>query len=235
MMKAHWWMIVVRCHCFSFEMDRIKKIFSWVVLFLSLGNASWAQDPLAQFEDLYPGCVDNQESPIYGGTYGKWPKELNLPEFPGGGDVQLTRYVYDNMEYPEVVESYDTIAATKEVVPVLAKGIVAVQVVIDRCGRPSRAEVIQSVNEAYDAEALRIVSGMPTFKPGDYMGERVKVALIVPVRFTRNKMPPPPESEYGDYWGDGGDSYDDYSDDSSDDGGYDSYSKYDDVQWDDSW
>lgn len=68
------------------------------------------------------------------------------------------------------------------------------------------------------------------------MGERVKVALIVPVRFTRTKMPPPPESEYGDYWGDGGDSYDDYSDDSSsDDGGYDPYSKYDDVQWDDSW
>ena len=63
-----------------------------------------AQDPYAEFEELYPGCVDNEDSPIYGGTYGKWPTDLNLPEFPNGGDVQLIRFVHDNLEYPEVIE-----------------------------------------------------------------------------------------------------------------------------------
>lgn len=190
-----------------------------------------AQDPYAEFEELYPGCVDNEDSPIYGGTYGKWPTDLNLPEFPNGGDVQLIRFVHDNLEYPEVIESVEYSEDKKDSVVHLAKGTVAVQIVVDRCGKASRAEIIQSVNEAYDAEALRILSGLPTFKPGDLDGERVKVALIVPVHFSRSTMPPPPESEYGDFWGDG----DDWSDDSSSDDSSDSYDSYDsyDYNYDD--
>ena len=183
-----------------------------------------AQDPYAEFEELYPGCVDNEDSPIYGGTYGKWPTDLNLPEFPNGGDVQLIRFVHDNLEYPEVIESVEYSEDKKDSVVHLAKGTVAVQIVVDRCGKASRAEIIQSVNEAYDAEALRILSGLPTFKPGDLDGERVKVALIVPVHFSRTTMPPPPESEFGDFWGDGGD---DWGDDSSSDDSSDSYDSYD--------
>jgi hypothetical protein len=191
-----------------------------------------AQDPYAEFEELYPGCVDNEDSPIYGGTYGKWPTDLNLPEFPNGGDVQLIRFVHDNLEYPEVIESVEYSDDKKDSVVHLAKGTVAVQIVVDRCGRASRAEIIQSVNDAYDEEALRILSGLPVFKPGDLNGERVKVALIVPVHFSRSTMPPPPESEYGDYWGDGEDWGDDSSsDDSSDD--YDSYDSYEDYNYDD--
>jgi hypothetical protein len=191
-----------------------------------------AQDPYAEFEELYPGCVDNEDSPIYGGTYGKWPTDLNLPEFPNGGDVQLIRFVHDNLEYPEVIESVEYSEDKKDSVVHLAKGTVAVQIVVDRCGRASRAEIIQSVNDAYDEEALRILSGLPVFKPGDLNGERVKVALIVPVHFSRSTMPPPPESEYGDYWGDGEDWGDDSSsDDSSDD--YDSYDSYEDYNYDD--
>lgn len=194
-----------------------------------------AQD-YSEFEELYPGCIDNQESKIYGGTYGKMEQGLNLPEFPHGGDVELSRYVFNNMEYPEVIESYGPSPDGKDSIPILSKGIVAIQVVVDRCGKATRAEVIQSVNDAYDTEALRIMEGLPTFKPGDLDGERVKVALIIPVYFTRTKMPPPPESEYGDYWGDGDDSSS-WSDDSSEEeetprgGG----GKYDNVQWDDSW
>ena len=191
-----------------------------------------AQDPYAEFEELYPGCVDNEDSPIYGGTYGKWPTDLNLPEFPNGGDVQLIRFVHDNLEYPEVIESVEYSEDKKDSVVHLAKGTVAVQIVVDRCGRAARAEIIQSVNDAYDEEALRILSGLPVFKPGDLNGERVKVALIVPVHFSRSTMPPPPESEYGDYWGDGEDWGDDSSsDDSSDD--YDSYDSYEDYNYDD--
>ena len=213
---------------------RVSRKIVWVLSFLMSAVFLQAQD-YTEFEDLYPNCQDNYESKIYGGTYGNWPEALNLPVFPHGGDIELTRYVRNNIEYPHVVESYEQSVDGKDSAEVLAKGIVAVQVVIDRCGRPSRVEVIQSVNDAYDEEALRIARGLPTFKPGDLYGERVKVALIIPFYFTRTKMPPPPESEYGDFWGDGGDSVD-WSDSEDDDSGSSSGGgKYDNVQWDDSW
>ncbi len=213
---------------------RVSRKIVWVLSFLMSAVFLQAQD-YTEFEDLYPNCQDNYESKIYGGTYGNWPEALNLPVFPHGGDIELTRYVRNNIEYPHVVESYEQSVDGKDSAEVLAKGIVAVQVVIDRCGKPSRVEVIQSVNDAYDEEALRIARGLPTFKPGDLYGERVKVALIIPFYFTRTKMPPPPESEYGDFWGDGGDSVD-WSDSEDDDSGSSSGGgKYDNVQWDDSW
>ena len=207
-------------------MNRFKLLILVLSFLMECTVNLWA-DPYAEFEDLYPDCNDSYESTIYGGTYGKWPKGLNPPEFPNGGDVSLTQYIHANLEYPHVVEGTDTVTGEE----ILAKGTVAVQVVVDRCGRASRAEIIQSVNDEYDEEALRIVSGLPTFKPGDLDGERVKVALIIPVIFSRSSMPPPPDSEYGDFWGDGDSSSDDYYEDNSSSSG----GKYDNVQWDDSW
>lgn len=189
-----------------------------------------AQDH-SEFENLYPNCVDNQESTIYGGTYGNWPRELILPDFPGGGDVEFTRYVHSNIEYPHVVESFEYTNGGKDSSEVLAKGTVAIQIVVDRCGRATRQEIVQSVNDEYDEEALRIMQGLPVFKPGELRGIRVKVAMIIPVHFNRTKMPPPPESEYMEYDWDS-DDYDSGYDDSSNSS---SGGKYDDLQWDDSW
>lgn len=165
----------------------MKHIFG-ILIFLFSSLTLWAGQ-YDEFENLYPGCADNQESTIYGGTYGSWPKNLLLPEFPGGGDVELTRFVHDNLMYPEVIESYDSLTNQ----PVLAKGVVAVQVVIDRCGRATRQEILQSVNDLYDEEALRIMNGLPVFKPADLDGVRVKCALIIPVRFNRSKALPKEE------------------------------------------
>lgn len=165
----------------------MKRILVILTLLVSMVSAHAAN--LEKYEKLYAGCVDNQESTIYGGTYGAWPKNLILPEFPDGGDVEFTRFIYHNLTYPEVVESYDSV--TKR--PVLATGVVAVQIVIDRCGRATRQEIIQSVNEEYDQEALRIMNGLPVFRAGEIDGIRVKVAFIVPVKFSRTHLPPKTE------------------------------------------
>lgn len=177
--------MIVVCICLAFVL-------------LNVGQVSAQFEYLSQYEALYPGCIDNQESPIYGGTYPqKWPKDLNLPEFPGGGDVQLTRFVFSNVEYPDVVDSI-TPGPTPDSDSIIyrPKGIVYVQVVVDRCGRPTRQEVVQSVNEAYDMEALRIMQNLPVFKPGAINGERVKVALLIPVYFTKNTLKKKVEEEY---------------------------------------
>lgn len=167
----------------------MKKILSIITLWVC-ALSLMAQNPYEKYEKLYPGCVDGKESTIYGGTYGSWPKDLILPEFPDGGDVEFTRFIYANLTYPEVVEAYDSLNN-----PILAKGVVAVQIVIDRCGRATRQEIIESVNDAYDEEVLRIMNGLPVFKPGEIKGQRVKVAMIVPVRFSRNTMPKQPEGD----------------------------------------
>ena len=161
---------------------RSKRFFlSLFFLFFVLGTLFAQYEYLAEFENLYPGCEDNEESIIFGGSYpNKWPKGLNLPVFPGGGDIQLTRYVNSNIDYPDVVDF-----ATRE----RAKGVVRVEVVIDRCGRATRQRLIESVDHLYDMEALRIMENLPVFKPGALDGERVKVALTIPVYFTRNTLP----------------------------------------------
>ena len=165
----------------------MRRLF-FILSFLVMGISSYAVN-LEMYEKLYPGCVDNEESTIYGGTYGAWPKNLILPEFPDGGDVEFTRFIYNNLTYPEVVEAYDS--ASKQ--PILARGVVAVQIVIDRCGRATRQEIVQSMNDEYDEEALRIMNGLPVFKPGEMDGVRVKVAFIVPVKFSRTHLPPKTE------------------------------------------
>lgn len=213
-------------------MISLKKI---VILFLGLISSYvvMAQDH-SEYENLYPDCVDNQESTIYGGTYNGWPKALIPPEFPGGGDVELTRFVHSSIEYPHVVESYAyPNGPDKDSVEVLAKGTVVIQIVVDRCGRATRQEIVQSVNDEYDMEALRITQGLPVFKPGEMNGVRVKVALLIPFHFTRSKMPPPPSTDYMEYDWDSEDSgYGSSSDsDNSSSGG----GKYDNIQWDDSW
>ncbi|MCQ2217624.1 MAG: energy transducer TonB [Paludibacteraceae bacterium] len=179
----------------------LKSIFCFMLLCMNTLSSFAQYEYLNEFEELYGDCIDDEESTIYGGTYPqKWPKDVRLPEFPGGGDVQFTRYVHANIEYPDVVDSVvPSRTPGEEDIVYRAKGIVYVQIVIDRCGRSTRQEVVQSVNEAYDNEALRIMQSLPVFRAGAANGERIKVALIVPVYFTRNRLKPEPqEMNYDD-------------------------------------
>jgi TonB family protein len=196
-------------------------LFYLTIFFLFLPFTLAAQyERYLEFEHLYPGCTDDEESTIYGGTYpDKCPDELNLPIFPGGGDIELTRFVHHNIEYPDVVDSTTAATDSTPAITHRPKGIVYVEVVVDRCGRATRQEVVQSVNEIYDQEALRIMKNMPVFKPGAIDGVRVKVALVIPVYFTRDELKK--EKEYFNY--------DYYENENSNDGNY----NYDDYQYDD--
>ncbi|MBO4805423.1 MAG: energy transducer TonB [Paludibacteraceae bacterium] len=185
-----------RSHIFT-----LCRLFCILLVWMNAGYSYAQYEYLNEFEELYGDCIDDEESTIYGGSYQKMPRDTRLPEFPGGGDVQFTRYVHSNIEYPDVIDSVvpSQVPGGEETV-YRAKGIVYVQIVIDRCGRATRQEVVQSVNEAYDNEAMRIMQSLPVFRAGAYNGERVKIALVVPVYFTRNRLKPQPqEVDYYDY------------------------------------
>lgn len=94
-----------------------------------------------------------------------------MPEFPGGM-AGLIQYITKNLRYPEEVK---------------AKGIqgrVTVRVVVNTEGKVTNAEVLRSVDPALDAEALRVASSLPDWKPGMKDGKPVNVRFIFPVNFS---------------------------------------------------
>ena len=93
-----------------------------------------------------------------------------MPEFPGGA-AGMMKFIAENVKYPE--EAY-------------SKGIegrVLVQFIIEKDGSVTNVKVIKKVNDAIDAEAVRVVKAMPKWKPGKQNGREVRVKYTIPVSF----------------------------------------------------
>lgn len=95
----------------------------------------------------------------------------NMPEFPNGGMTALMKYLSDNIRYPE--------AAHKAGI----QGRATVQFVVGKDGSIGNVSILRGVNADLDAEAIRVISSMPKWKPGTQKGEPVKVKYTVPVMF----------------------------------------------------
>ena len=95
----------------------------------------------------------------------------NMPGFPNGGMGELMKYLSANIRYPE--------AAHKAGI----QGRVTVQFVVGKDGSIGNVSILRGVNADLDAEAIRVISSMPKWKPGTQKGEPVKVKYTVPVMF----------------------------------------------------
>jgi len=164
----------------------IKLLISIIALAVATNANTFYPPYYDQYANLYPDCVDNESSKIYSLD----EPYLEPPVFPGGGPVQMSRYVYFATEVLNIKdESGDQL-----------KGIVKVRTVIDRCGVPTLIRVVESLSLEHDAEAIRVVREFPIFKPAELDGTRVKVAITVPVYFTRTYAPKRKYSSPGDYY-----------------------------------
>ncbi|MBP5348611.1 MAG: energy transducer TonB, partial [Bacteroidaceae bacterium] len=45
------------------------------------------------------------------------------------------------------------------------------------------AEVVKGIHELLDAEAMRVISAMPKWKPGKHRGKAVRVKYTIPLNF----------------------------------------------------
>jgi TonB family protein len=90
-----------------------------------------------------------------------------MPEFDG----DLSEYLSKNISYPKI-------AAENKI-----EGKVIVQFVVEKDGSISNASVIRKVGWGMDEEALRVVSNMPTWKPGKQNGKPIRVKYNLPVNF----------------------------------------------------
>jgi len=94
-----------------------------------------------------------------------------MPVFPGG-DEALLGYIAANISYPDS-------AATGGVT-----GRVIIRFVINTQGLVEDVTVLRGVHPLLDAEAIRVVKGLPPFNPGYQGGKPVPVYYMVPITFT---------------------------------------------------
>ena len=91
-----------------------------------------------------------------------------MPEYPGGMSA-LMQFLADNLRYPKGAED--------------VSGRVVVQFVVDKDGSVRDPKIIRSVDPLLDAEALRVVSMLPKFTPGEIDNKPVAVEYALPISF----------------------------------------------------
>lgn len=93
-----------------------------------------------------------------------------FPEFPGG-EAALVKYLVENIKYP---------------VMALENGIqgnVILQFTVDKEGRIDDIVIVRDIGGGCGQEAVRVVSNMPRWIPGEQQGQKVSVRYTLPVRF----------------------------------------------------
>ena len=111
-----------------------------------------------------------------GGVYGfnevdQRPMFLNSPD----PSQFLEKWVYQYLKYPEqaVIDG--------------VQGKVMVSFVIEKDGKISDVKIVKSVSPELDAEAVKVVSASPKWKPGRLAGEKVRTSMTIPVEFRLEK------------------------------------------------
>ncbi|MDX2250165.1 MAG: TonB family protein [Bacteroidia bacterium] len=93
-----------------------------------------------------------------------------MPEFPGGTKA-LARFFNKNYRYP--------LQAMNDEV----EGVVYVRFIVNPDGSLSNAKVVKGVGYGCDEEAIRLVSLMPKWIPGEQDGKKVAVYKTIPITF----------------------------------------------------
>jgi TonB family protein len=93
-----------------------------------------------------------------------------MPQYPGGPQA-LIKFLGENVKYPAEAEKAGI------------QGRVIVTFVVEKDGSISQPTVVKSVDPLLDAEAVRVISAMPNWKPGKQNGKVVRVKYTVPLSF----------------------------------------------------
>jgi periplasmic protein TonB len=94
-----------------------------------------------------------------------------MPDFPGG-PTELLKYIAEHTQYPEVAKENNI------------QGKVIIRFCVTSKGGVNQVSVLKGVDPELDKEAIRVVTALPTFKPGKQGGRPVPVWYMVPITFT---------------------------------------------------
>lgn len=94
-----------------------------------------------------------------------WAEQM--PEF--NGDMNM--YLQNHLHYPDRSRENGI------------EGNVNIRFVVNEDGSVSNVSVLKGINEECNAEAVRVISNMPKWKPGKQNGHTIKVFYSIPIRF----------------------------------------------------
>ncbi|MDC0257526.1 energy transducer TonB, partial [Crocinitomicaceae bacterium] len=94
-------------------------------------------------------------------------------QFPGG-TVEFMRWISDNVQYPQGAMDAGV------------QGKIFVEFVVEPDGSASNVKISNSDprTKLLEAEAVRLVQGMPPWKSGQMSGENVRTRCRIPIIFT---------------------------------------------------
>lgn len=141
-------------------MKTLKLIAQALVVVLSISTA------FAQVEYAY-----NSDESVTVKTIES--KKMMVPSFKGG-DEALAEYMEENLNYPELAKRQGV------------EGTVILKYTITKTGEIRDIEVVQSVSEEIDKEAIRLVSKMPAWTPAVKSGKVSEIKYQLPVTFQLN-------------------------------------------------
>lgn len=87
----------------------------------------------------------------------------------------LEKWVYQYLKYPEKAVMEGT------------QGRVMVDFIIEKDGKVTEVKVAKGVSPELDAEAVKVISASPKWKPGRLSGNKVRTAMTIPVEFRLEK------------------------------------------------
>jgi tonB family C-terminal domain len=93
-----------------------------------------------------------------------------MPEYPGG-IVEFMKWLQRTLRYPPAAQEQGV------------QGIVMVSFIVNVDGTITDQKVVRGVNEELDAEALRVISHMPKWKPGLEKGKPCRTLFAIPIVF----------------------------------------------------
>lgn len=93
-----------------------------------------------------------------------------MPTFPDGQEA-MYKYIYDKIKYPAIARENGI------------SGQIIVQFVVSKNGDIQDAKVVRGIGGGCNEEALRVVNGMPRWKPGKHNGRAVPVTFTLPIKF----------------------------------------------------
>ena len=96
-----------------------------------------------------------------------------MPQYPGGPN-EMMRYIQENIKYPQSAKANKI------------EGRVYVTFVVEKDGSITNAAVLRGIDKECDAEALRVVSSMPKWTPGQHKGEVVRTQFTIPIYYKFN-------------------------------------------------
>jgi len=99
-----------------------------------------------------------------------------MPEYPGGQQA-LINFLRQNIEYPANAKEHQI------------QGRVIAEFVVEKDGSVSDKRIVRSVSPELDAEAMRVISIMPKWKPGKQRGEVVRVKYTIPIMYSLDNEP----------------------------------------------